>query len=229
MVADAHAANTSVLSDAQLVRGISRMGDTHRLRRKLERSEPLTFVVLGASNVVRGGCEVTQRSKCSIYTNGWINQAWRSIKQRWPTSGAHELYNHGMMATGPSGVTGCIDTLVPAHADAVLLAFADMCTDDGAGLQPKAGVASQMGYGATGFGRSLESIIRSIAARADPPSLVLFNSFSWLCAKPASRLLNAMSEAPHECAFSERCDATLTDLAAYYHISIISVRDAMYL
>ena len=75
-----------------------------------------------------------------------------------------------------------------------------------------------------GFWRSLETLIRILASRPDPPTVVLFNTFTWLCASPPPS-----NAPPHECAAHERCDMALSDLAAYYHLSVISVRDAMYI
>ena len=122
-----------LVSRAQLERATSILGNTARLRRKLRSGRPVTLAAIGASNVVRGGCQEWQgSSKCTHpkYTNrssddgthkGWLLQAFDALNATWPHPG-NVLVNHGLMATGPSGFLGCLNTFVPESADVVYAA-----------------------------------------------------------------------------------------------------------
>ncbi len=69
------------------------------------------------------------------------------------------------------------------------------------------------------FGFSLEAIFRSLIGRHDPPSLVMFNIFKW-----TDFWLG--SGAPVR--FSQSCDPAFGDLAAFYRVSALSMRNALW-
>ena len=132
----AHAFERPPLLDAALLRAATPMlGNVERLRRKLAAREPVTLAAIGASNVVRGGCEPWQNSKCAHpkYTNfsedgtrrGWLIQAFEAMTRAWPHA-RHKLVDRGLMATGPAGFEGCLNRFIPLDADVALLGFADV-------------------------------------------------------------------------------------------------------
>ena len=156
----------------------STVGSATRLHRKLATGLPITLAAIGSSNVVRGGCEEWQESKCSHpkYTNrsqvdgtkrGWLIQAFEAVNATWPHP-KHKLVNRALMATGPDGFNGCLNSFVPDDADAVLVGFADMCR-----------VHTDRTFNSS-FGLGLERIVRQLSARNDPPSVVLWNFHSGL-------------------------------------------------
>ena len=215
----------SLLLPSQLERGVAAVGDAHRLRRKLRTGAPLTFVALGASNVLRGGCHGWQQSKCasSQYSGasgggdgrGWLLRAFDALNATWPHRG-HRLINRAHMATGPQLYQQCTNLYVPHTADAVLLGFADICG--------KSHDAALFGgpfdrLADSPFLQSLESIVRSLLARPDPPAVVLYNSFTFRVHRDKRYF---------EASFSEQCDGALHELAAYYHLGAVSVRDALF-
>ena len=72
-----------------------------------------------------------------------------------------------------SGFEGCLNQFIPLEADVALIGFADVCT-------PPTALPIYNGT----FGFAMESIIRELAARPDPPAIVLFNYYkfvSWSC------------------------------------------------
>jgi len=166
---------------------------------------------------VRGGCEPWQLSRCAIqrYTalddhgnpKGWLLQAWRAVNRTWPHAD-NRLVNSGLMATGPEGFARCTNAYVPDDADAVLLAFADICEPDGESAHATLTNSS--------FGVALEAIVRTLLARPWPPSIVLFNTFPW------------MSSSCAPCAYTQMCDGALSELASYYHLSVVSMRGPLF-
>ena len=207
------------LLDARSLRAsVAVTGDVERLRRALSTKRPVTIAAIGSSNVVRGGCEAWQKAKCSHpkYTNrslddgtprGWLLQAFEAMGRVWPTLG-HKLVNRALMATGPSGFQGCLNNFVPLETDVALIGFADICT---AGALPL--------HNST-FGLSLESIVRELASRPDPPTILFYNYYkfvSWSCTLDGGM-----------CAYWMTCDAQMQELAQFYGASTLTVRNAMY-
>jgi len=205
------------LTPAQRERATSVHGDTARLRRKLRLGEPLVFAAIGDSNVVRGGCHDWQRSKCGDprYTNrtsdgsrhGWLLQAFEAFNHTWPNP-SHRLANFAMMATGPDAFSRCLNTYVGEESDVVLIGFADMCYDPYTHF-----------FNST-FAMHLESTVRELKRRPDPPAIVLFNYFRWLDAYAC------LSKGV--CRYWEHCEAAINELAHFYDVSALSVRDAIY-
>lgn len=200
------------------------IGNVERLRRKLVDGDAVTIAAIGSSNVVRGGCPALPRPwrmgdpKCAYpkYTNrstddgtpkGWLLQAFEAMQHTWPNAG-HQLVNRALMASGPSAFHGCLNRFIPHDADVAILGFADVCNEDALPLHN------------TTFGLQLEELVRELAARADPPAIVLFNYYkfvSWSCTLELGL-----------CAFWMGCEAQLQELAQFYSASVVSMRNAMY-
>lgn len=117
---------------------------------------------------------------------------------------------------GPEAFTHCLNSFVPMEADAVVIAFADMCpADEGVYLGVGAGTTASSAHQ---FEANVETLVRGLLRRKPaPPAVLLFNFFAhsnWNCVA--------------RCAFSASCDAALGEIARYYHISTVSVRDALF-
>jgi hypothetical protein len=229
------------VTERQLARSLALLGDAGRLRRKLRAALPITLSAIGASNVVRGGCSEAG-SSCSKpqYTNrstdglprGWLLRAFESINRSWPHP-ASRLVNRGKMATPPSGYTECLNRYVPLDADVVLIGFAELCFRKGAWNYQKIQRLTELerlrvlladsleGQLRSEFFASVETVIRDLRAREDPPAIVLFNIFRWSCASEG---------APNGgyCPFERNCDAAFMELAQYYQASVISLRNALW-
>uniref|UniRef100_A0A7S0ILG8 Uncharacterized protein n=1 Tax=Calcidiscus leptoporus TaxID=127549 RepID=A0A7S0ILG8_9EUKA len=186
--------------------------------------EPITFVALGASNTVRGGCQQWQSpSKCSTpkycdltedgNPHGWLLQAFTAINRTWPHP-QHRLVNHAMMATGPEAFVRCLNKYVPVEADAVLLSFADMCAPIRDDKQPETVEETAR----ASYGVALEAIIRRLNQQADPPAILFFNVFLWTNFWHCRGL----------CHFSQSCDPYLGELAHFYHASRVGMREALW-
>ena len=231
------------VTERQLARSLAFLGDASRLRRKLRAALPITLSAIGASNVVRGGCSEPGSSCCKPeYTDrsadglprGWLLRAFELINRSWPHP-ASRVVNRGKMATPPSGYTECLNRYVPLDADVVLIGFAELCIRKGtygmgyARLQRLSELErlrvlladSLQGQLRSEFFASVETVIRDLRAREDPPTIVLFNVFRWSCASDG---------APNGgyCPFERSCDAAFMELAQYYQISVISLRNALW-
>ena len=215
---------TLLLSPLMLRQSLPVLGDVGAFATKLASGRPVTISAIGSSNVVRGGCQSWQNrttfgGKCSHakYTNrsaddgtaqGWLLQGFEALNATWPHP-QHVLVNRALMATGPSGFSGCLGKFVPERADVVLLGFADMC-------RRPTDVDDHNALTNSTFGRDLERIVRALAARSDPPTLVFWNFFKWndfSCSK---------------CSWRQTCEGELHELAAMYGASTISLRNAFY-
>jgi hypothetical protein len=228
-----------LLDAASLRSGTPVMGNVERLRRALTANRPVKLAAIGASNTVRGGCQGWQRAKCAHpkYTvrlyiepgsthplrcsdgpaltfgrqnisddgtrRGWLLQAFDGLSRVWPHA-QHRLVNSALMATGPTGFEGCLNTFISLDADVALLGFADICSRR----------TSLPLYNST-FGLALESIVRELAGRPDPPSIVFFNVHkfvAWDCT-----LVGGL------CAYWMSCEAQIQELAQFYAASVVSV------
>ena len=230
----------AMLSAAQLERGVALLGDTRRFGRKLRAGSPYVITVLGSSNAVRGGCVATMqphaRCKATPYTNrseegipaGWLLQAWEALNRLESTVGKNVLINNARMASPPEAFSYCLDKHVPLDTDAVVLSFADMCYGDSpsyVGHRNFGGTASidnLLTGGSHDTGGpvlpALEAIVRHLLySRADPPAILLldFERFAVRRSTPGP-------------AFARPCDAAFHALAAYYRLSRVSVRDAIW-
>ena len=196
----------AVLTASHVERGVVSIGAATRFRRRLRLRLPITIAALGASNTVRGGCEAWQGGKCTDerYRSGWLLQAFLAFNRSWPHP-AHRIVNRAMMATGPYAFVNCLSSHVPLEADVVIVAFADMCDRRAESEAPI-------------ILPSMEAIIRALLQRRpEPPAVLLFNTYAhrnWNCGGA--------------CRFSESCDGQLNELARYYRISTVSVRDALW-
>lgn len=212
------------LSMAQLRRGMQ-YGDTSRIARKLRTGQPLTISTIGASNTVRGGCEVRQGGKCasSEYTardddgspHGWLMQVFEAVNRTWPHP-ENRLVNRGMMATGPQTYAKCVDKYVPPTADVVLISFADMCAPV---KEHWAAETVRESLNST-FGWSIEAITRQLLRRPDPPAVAFFNIFKW-----TDFWLGTGSR---ELTYSMECDAMFSEIASFYRVSVVSMRNALW-
>ena len=210
---------TLELRRPHLERAINSSGDVQRLGQKLIQGQPVTLAAIGASNVVRGGCHSWQRSKCSRdqrYARGWLIQLFDALNATWPHPN-NRLVNRGLMATGPGPVATCLGTYVPVDADAVIIGFADICRSVLLDSEARSGRSIR----ASTFMKSLESILRQLVSRERPPTLVFFNTFTWLCA-------DATTHVERPCDLHESCDGIMSELAKRYGASVVSVRDALY-
>lgn len=201
------------LTAAQLERGVVSVGGASRARRKLRLGRPVMLAAIGSSNAVRGGCEERQGGKCTQkrFRNGWLIESFQALNRSFPHAG-HRLVNSALMATGPEGFVNCLSSHVPPEADIVILAFADICwpSED---INPPASISPE---GTTL--PAMEAIVRGLLLRRpEPPAIVIYNHFShhnWNCLD--------------NCAFGNSCDAAFGELARYYHVSTVSVRDALW-
>ena len=214
---------TLELDLATLERAVPIFGRVDRLQRKLQHGrEPITIAAIGSSNVVRGGCEAwhnrSQGWKCAHpnYSSrsadgsakGWLLQAFEAINRTWPHPRSR-LHNRALMATGPSGFDGCVNRFVPLDTDVVLLGFADVCNP-----------AVDLPLYNSSFGLALETLVRELAGRNDPPTILFWNFHkftAWSCTLPRGL-----------CAFWMGCEAQIQELAQYYTASVISMRNAMF-
>ena len=172
---------------------------------------------------MRGGCQEWQGGKCTQppYTDrdadgsphGWLLQTLEALNRTWPHP-QNRLVNRGMMATGPELVAKCPMTYIPKEADAVIISFADMCS-----AVKTWGVAETLRETLNStFVWSLEVIMRTLLRRRDPPTIVFFNLFKW-----QERLYG---EGPSK--FAQSCDAVIAELAQFYHVSTISMRNSLW-
>ena len=125
------------------------------------------------------------------------NQAFLALNRSFPHAG-NRLINRAQMATGPEAFSRCLNAYLPVEADAVVIAFADMCKLRGG--SPTLPLAAS-------YGLAMEGIVRTLLARPDPPAVLLLNHFSyrdWGCTS--------------ECLFVESCDAGLGEIARSYHV-----------
>jgi hypothetical protein len=150
---------------------------------------------------------VAQNASDDGTRRGWLLQAFDGLSRVWPHA-EHRLVNSALMATGPSGFEGCLNTFVPLDADVALLGFADICSRR----------TSLPLYNST-FGLALESIVRELAGRPDPPAIVFFNVHkfvAWECTLAGGL-----------CAFWMTCEAQMQELAQFYAASVVSVTAAI--
>ena len=211
-----------LLSPDQLERSLH-LGEMSRLQRKLRTGQPITLAAIGASNTVRGGCEQWQGGKCATaqYTgrdadgspHGWLVQTLGALNRTWPHQ-QNRLINHGLIATGPEAFAACPRTYLSKEVDAVVIAFADMCatiTDD------KKPETLRQTLNST-FAWSVEVIVRELLSSHDPPAIVFFNMFKW----------TDFWVAQGEIEFAQGCDAMFGELAQFYRLSSISMRNTMW-
>lgn len=79
------------------------------------------------------------------------------------------------MATGPEAFSHCINKYIVGETDVILLSFADMYAPVKKDRSPETVADTAAGT----YGIALESIVRSVLSRPDPPTVVFFNLFLW--------------------------------------------------
>ena len=213
---------SSALRSQQVERGVTLIGDGSRLRRKLLSGQPITFAAVGASNVQRGGCQDWQApTRCAMHdiagadpetglAKGWLLQAFQAINRTWPHPG-HRLMNSALGAQHPSSFVTCFNKHVPETADAVMLGFAEFC-------KGKNHLTPFNIQSSTEFFQAIETMIRLALSRPDPPVVMVFVHKRFGCGKASSF-----------CGYEAGCDTMLTQLAQWYHVSLVSLRNALYL
>ena len=213
---------SGALRPQQLERGVALLGDGSRLRRKLRSGLPVTIAAIGASNVQRGGCQDWQKpTRCAMpdiagadpktgLARGWLLQAFQAINRTWPHP-RHRLVNSAVGAQHPQSFTTCFNKHVPMDADAVMLGFAEFC-------RGKNHLAPFTVQSSTNFFQSIETMTRLALSRDDPPAVMLFVHKRFGCGKHQSY-----------CGYEAGCDTMLMQLAQWYRVSLVSLRNAMYL
>lgn len=184
-----------ILSETQLRRGLSYYGSGQQLEKvaaKLLAREPIVAVTIGSS-VTAGHTTYVDRFF------EWINTNFPH-KQ-------HKLVNSGIPSTGTDVFAACIDRLVPADADLVVVEFS--------------GVAywyTHVGANSS-FATQYEQLLRKLLRRPQSPALLLLHHYAWYYAKTDGLSAGA---------YYHTTELQFSTLGQYYDIPQVSVRTAVW-